>query len=265
MCKKEIIEALNVEFYEADAGWLLFKITIGNQEFDDRFSHVFDPIPELKVWLESMAIGAQQASFWYDNEGQEIKFNFEKITWDREKFYATERNDIKNNAFIIATVSRRQIVHAFYNGLLDFARSEKYSAKEWEIKFMKERLCKLLKIDETTLLTKILELDKDNVEELLFRACPSYWMSIPKDFNKKTIKEKDFSEIVKRIALDEDFSSKKMRVDNSLPLDYDSWDGKSKKELVTELLNEFPNCYYGTKMEGFRSKIIEDFLENDSS
>ncbi len=81
---------LNVEFHKAISGCLEYKITIGEQVFEDSFSDVFDPILDLKSWLEAISVGVEQTSFSYDNEGQEFKFDFQRVTWDKEIFVISE-------------------------------------------------------------------------------------------------------------------------------------------------------------------------------
>ena len=117
MKEKPKIEILTVDFYEVDMGWLYYKLIIGKQIFDNRFTTTFDPLPDFKHWLEAISIGVQQTSFGYDNEGDHIKFNFERVYWDRETLtiYKNERVLIKAN------IDRQQIVKAFYLGLLTFA------------------------------------------------------------------------------------------------------------------------------------------------
>ncbi len=122
---------LNVEFHKAISGCLEYKITIGEQVFEDSFSDVFDPILDLKSWLEAISVGVEQTSFSYDNEGQEFKFDFQRVTWDKEIFVISELYAPKH-IFMNAVVSRKQLVKSFYIGLLTFANSEKYKPEEWE-------------------------------------------------------------------------------------------------------------------------------------
>ena len=61
--RKIITENISVDFYDVDAGWIYFKVKVGEQLFDGRFSEVFDPIMDFKKWLEAIAIGVQQTSF----------------------------------------------------------------------------------------------------------------------------------------------------------------------------------------------------------
>jgi hypothetical protein len=70
------IEKLEVEFYDCVVGWLRLKISAGKQCENLSFSHCFDPLPDLKCWLEAIALGVEQTSFSYNPEGSVIKFDF---------------------------------------------------------------------------------------------------------------------------------------------------------------------------------------------
>lgn len=82
--KENKTETVIVDFYNVDGGWIFFKVKVGEQLFDGRFSEVFDPIMDFKKWLEAIAIGVQQTSFEFDPEGNDIKFDIERVCWDRE-------------------------------------------------------------------------------------------------------------------------------------------------------------------------------------
>lgn len=121
MIEKPKTEHVTVEFYEAIAGLLHYKMTIGEQSFNDIFSHVFDPLPKLKSWLEAIAIGVQQTSFDYDNERDGIKFDFERVGWGKDVFTVLE-TDEDDQILVKAYIDRKQLVKAIYIGLLSFAK-----------------------------------------------------------------------------------------------------------------------------------------------
>ncbi|MBS1538343.1 MAG: hypothetical protein JST20_11420 [Bacteroidetes bacterium] len=68
-------EILTVDFYEVDAGWLFFTLRVGQQTFEGRFSDIYDPILDLRVWLEAISEGVQQTSFIY-NLGWQVLLYF---------------------------------------------------------------------------------------------------------------------------------------------------------------------------------------------
>ena len=263
MREKPKIELLTVDFYEAEAGWLRYKLTAGQQSFNDSFSHVFDPLPYLKHWLEAISIGVQQTSFQYDNEGKEIKFDFERVYWGKEVLTISEAYE-SGDIFIKATIDRRQIVKAFYLGLLTFASSDKFVSKEWEIEYMKERLCKILKTDEETLIGQLADLNKKELGVILFNADPTYYVSFPeaKDKNEEwnmflqdTIdKNNETSNELKRVETPREWN---------IPDEYNFWPTDKKREYVIRCLNNTTNGYDGMKIDDFRSTIIERYLDEE--
>ena len=263
MREKPKIQLLTVNFYEAEAGWLRYKLTAGQQSFDDRFSHVFDPLPNLKHWLEAISIGVQQTSFRYDNEGNDIKFDFERVCWDKEVLAISEAYE-DGQIFIKATIDRRQIVKAFYLGLLTFANSDKFVSKEWEVEYLKERLCKILKIDEETLIEQLTDLDKKELGEILFNANPTYYVSFP----EATDKNEEWNMFLQdTIDKDTGTSNELKRVETpaewNIPDEYNFWTTDKKREFVVKCINETTNGYDGMKIDDFRSAIIEKYLDEE--
>lgn len=263
MIDKPKIEFLSVDFYEVDAGWLRYKLTIGQQTFDDSFSYAFDPLPDLKHWLEAISIGVQQASFQYDNEGNDIKFDFERVCWDREVLTISEAYE-NGKIFIKSNIDRHQIVKAFYLGLLNFASSDKFSSKEWEVEYMKERLCKILNIDEETLIEQLTYLGKKELGEILFNADPTYLVSFP----EATDENEEFEMFLQdTIDKDKGISNKLKSVEKpvewNIPKKYNFWTTDKKREFVIECINETTKGYDGMKIKDFRSSIIEKYLDEE--
>ncbi len=260
---KNKIELLKVEFYTVDAGWIRYKLTAGKQSFEDRFSEVFDPMPDLKHWLEAISIGVQQTSFQYDNEGNEIKFDFERVSWDSETLIISDAYEDKN-VFIKVNIKRQQIIKAFYHGLLNFARSDKFQSNQWEVEYLKERLCKNLNMDEDSLIQQLTQLDRKELGDLLFNADPTYTISYP-DANDKN---QEFAMFVQDTINGENrITSDKKRIETrvewNIPSNYNFGTREKKQKFVINCINEKTNGYGGMKINDFRSSIIEKYLEKE--
>jgi hypothetical protein len=252
-------EDLAIDFYEVDAGWICFRVKIGEQLFDGRFSEVFDPIMDFKKWLEAIAIGVQQASFDFDPEGNEIKFDFERVCWNQEVLTICEPYE-DGEVYIKANVNRKQVVNEFYMGLINFSKSDKYKPKEWEIEYLGERLRKALKISQDELVNQMLELDRFELKEFLFNADPGYMISFPeaKDKNEAfNIFAKSVFEGEKSI---EEFEKIETPIEWNVPEYYDHWTSEKKKEYIIECLNEETEGYSGMKLDEFQSNIIGRYL-----
>jgi len=125
--------ALEIEFGETRNGLLYFTLTLGDQSVEMRFSDVFDPLPDLKRWLEAIVIGVRQCSFQWDAEGPDYKFDFERMTYERWGFTAGNTYlDEGEEPAIRNWVDRRQLVTAFYRGFLEFEASPEFKRYEWE-------------------------------------------------------------------------------------------------------------------------------------
>jgi len=167
-----------------------------------------------------------------------------------------------DRVFLKVNVDRPQVVKAFYLGLLTFANSDKFQSKEWEIEYLKERLCKALDIDEETLIQQLTALGRKELGKLLFNAYPTYYVSYPEAANKNeewnmflqdTIdKEKGISNEIGRVETP---------VEWRIPEDYNFWTTNKKRDFVIECINARTNCCEGMKINDFRSTIIEKYLD----
>ena len=135
-------EHVTFELLTAEAGWLDFKLTVGDQTYSDCFFELFDPIQSLKRWLKDISTGAQQTTFQYNNVEEVIEFDLSKDNNYDDVFRASEMSE-KTPVFIEAVIDRKQLVRAFYQGVLRFSVSEKYEPKQWESKTIKEYICNI--------------------------------------------------------------------------------------------------------------------------
>ncbi len=253
-------KALKIDFQSVQYGLIYFTLTLGEKSFETNFSDVFDPILNFKKWLEAICIGVEQCSFWFDTEGQDIKFDFEQTAYDRAVFTVTQPFD-DAEIFLSDYVDRRQIVEAFYSGLLNFCNSPKFEKYEWEGNVFSEYLTNLLKLDYETLLTDLSKLGRKQLNDWLCKANPRYWHS--------TSTESEEADLA--ILLKAELSSNKKGFDRktdrseiewNIPLDYSNWNIDEKRKLVEECLSENCSWHEGTKIEDFKSKIIEDYLNH---
>ncbi len=255
-------ETLIVDFYEVDTGWLRFKLTAGKETFTGRFSEVWDPLLDFKHWLEAISVGANQTSFTFDPEGNDIKFDFQRRTYDTEMLIISETYN-EENTFINSVVDRKQIVKAFYLGLLNFANSDKFKSNEWEIEYIKERLCKALKMDETRIIEILLELDRKKLGEFLFNADPIYTISFPSAKDKREEIVLFYETSVQGNPVPDEHVMKETPNEWHISKYYDYWQTSKKRAFIIDCINERTNGYRGTKINDFRSKLIEQYLEDE--
>lgn len=260
---KTEIKNLVVDFYEVKAGWMSFKLTLDEQVFDSSFSDVFDPILDFKNWLEAAAIGVQKCSFSYDPEGNDIQFEIERISYERGNEFTISEPYENGQIFLKGFVDRKQVVKAFYYGLLNFANSDKFKSEGWEIEYIYERLSKALNWDKEKTINEFCKLDRIELGKALFIADPSYTISFPnaKDINEsiqlfvdEALKKKT-NKVIERIETPTEWQ---------IPDDYDFWKFNKRKKFIEECLNEKTNgSSSGTKISDFRSEIIEKYLKEE--
>ncbi len=251
-------KSLKIDFQSVQYGMMHFTLTLGEKSFETRFSEVYDPILNFRKWLEAICIGVEQCSFSFDTEGKDIKFDLERLTYDREVFTVKQPYD-DGEIFLSDYVDRKQLVEAFYFGLLNFRNSPKFEKYQWESDVFAEHLTNLLKLDYEILLTDLSKLGRKQLNDWLCKANPRYWHS--------TSTESEEADLA--ILLKTELSSNKKGFDRktdrseiewNIPLDYSNWNIDEKRKLVEECLSENCSWHEGTKIEDFKSKIIEDYL-----
>ncbi len=259
MRKKEQEIKIKVKFHQAEAGWIDFTITAKEQSFNGVFSYVFDPILDFKYWLEAIATGVQQCSFSFNPEGTEVKFDFNRISWEKEIFTISEYENDKNIAFQ-AIVKRKQLVKAFYLALYNFSISDKYIPEEWEIEYYKERISPIFGISGDKLIEKLLQFNRKALKELFFEVNPVYDVSFPEANSKtdelkyfiKSVKEDNSTESIEQIRI-----PKYIKITNQ----FDLLPTEKRRNLIKELLNtQIKDGYTGIKLSRFKSKRLAKYI-----
>jgi len=251
----------SVEFINAEAGWLKFNVSFSIQTFIGRFSYVYDPLPDFKHWLEAIVTGVEQTSFTFDSEGYETTFNFEKTTANEGIFTISDPSEDSAKFLLQAVVPCRQLIIAFYAGLLDFANSDKYVAKEWEPTSIAEKLSEMLHLKGMRLVEKLCGLDKNKLRSILFKADPCYKFTFPSAKNKDEELNLYIETVLNNKELPEGHTVVKKPVNWKIPKDYNSWPANKKITFIKECLAEKAYSYNGTKMKDFRSKLIDKYLK----
>ena len=137
------IEKLQVEYFNVEAGWINIRLIagdkVGEKVFVERMSHCFDPLPDLKHWLETISLGAELTSFTINCEGNIVQFDVFRKKDDDRCCFSVYQKDV-NRLVFQAFVSTKQLVEAFYCGLINLFDSDKYNPEEWEWKPLYENL-----------------------------------------------------------------------------------------------------------------------------
>lgn len=250
---------LGVNFHTTRYGLIEFTLTINDKSFESNFSDVFDPILNFKRWLEAICIGVEQCSFSFDPEGDEIRFNLERIAYGRAIFtvsYAYDSTDI----FLSDYVDRFQLVQEFYYNLLNFRNSPKFRKYQWEGEPFAERLGNLLEMDYETLLSDLSKLGRKQLNDFFCKADPRHWRVDPSREEEAALAYHLKSELLNG-AKTSDRNLDEAEISWSIPLDYSDWSIDEKRKLVAECLSENCSWHDGTKIDNFKSQIIEVSLD----
>ncbi len=256
---------LQLTFSNAEAGWIDLLFIYNNTVVKERISHCFDPLPQLKIWLESIVLGAEQTSFSYNNEGAIIKLDFERCisfesvssnltnayranpieiftvsypanqnykygnyaTKEELLAYPTQSMNIQDEIMLRVAITRTQLVALFYTGLQQFFNSKDYDPLEWEYHRTGDKLSKKLNLDSPNLLQYCETLSKQKLLELFqsIEASEAYW-DLKSDFEE-----------------------------------FENLTTSQKKDMIQDLLETNANPYDGSSFFDLHSKIIENFLD----
>lgn len=262
---KYAIQEVKIDFRIVDCGWIHYTIEVNNQEWDGQFSVVYDPIFDLKYWLEALARGVYQAAFIVDEEGWNIKFELEgyyyrndtkidqQITYEHNLF-TLYNPEFEDKIYIKQYVNRKQLVSAFYNGLIEFSKSEKFSSEDWEIIELKDIICKKYNINEEELINILLPKTGKELADYLFEESPAY-LNYATNMNDGTNQD--------RLGSEDNSSNTGNAMERNewiIPDDYDNWNDNLKRKFINKCLKEQRPSYEGTKIKDFHSEIIENYL-----
>ena len=142
---------------------------------------------------------------------------------------------------------------------MNFRGSPKFEKYQWEKDVFADRLTNLLKTDSKTLLDNLSKLGRKQLNDWLCKADPRRWRSAPTEREEADLAillKSELSNCEKTF----DRKSDRSEIEWNIPLDYSDWNIDEKRKLVEECLGENCSPSDGTKIADFRSKIIEDYL-----
>lgn len=229
------IEEIKVHFTGIEFGMIDFEISVGNQKFVDRFSEVWDPLSNFKHWMEAIALGVQQTSFTYDDEGNDYTFDFERGRYDKEVFSIRDYYTPERPPLLQAVIDRKQLIAAFYNGFFEFTNSDKFQLKDWEPISLAALLCEELNCTEFELINKILPLKRVELCKLIaitfYNQDALIWHA--RNFSEGI---KLFFDKLSENGNLENYKFKNGNDERFVDIKYDSLSVEKKKECLTEYL-----------------------------
>lgn len=243
-----MFQKFQLHLTHAKHGYLYYEIQYGNIFFKNEFDTAFDPMMDLKNWLEEISIGLEnQNTITIENGGELIHFVFKEV---RNKGILFLSDYDPDKSIMRIPTTRKEVVQNFYKAVIDFSNSPKYEPEEWETVYLKDKLCKHFGgVNEEVLLEMLLCMNRENLITTLFKT--KRWQVPIKFKQNEIVYENSFS-----------FA---YRLRAPLPLKYDSLSMREKKEIIENWLNHIVNKenWGGTPLKDLKSEIIEAFLEEN--
>ena len=119
-----------IHFEDDDSGWVILRITLGEQSIEIDLSDVFDPFPSLLEWLQAISMNDMPIGFEIDEEGTEKALIAHAFDAGRLLVAVLDRWD--RTEFGAAVVDRDNFLAAFRTELNDFLRDpDRFDAESW--------------------------------------------------------------------------------------------------------------------------------------
>lgn len=253
------IQEPKVEYWPTEFDWIGFRITLGDQVFEDRFWSYCDPLPELKRWLEAAAIGVNRCSFWFDDEGREFELELEYRNQAKNVFRVSNYyRDPDEAPLICAYVDRRALIEAFYRPIFALDGDPQIKAK-WEVRHYSDEICAELGMTFDETVEYAIGLSAFELQETFFNAAPSFLVRCPDapegqgfaECLKAFYGEPSQYEIVHEPMID------------PVPDEYDLWTIEQRREYIVNWLNS-RRANDGSPIREVRSQIVENYLGDAS-
>jgi hypothetical protein len=244
-------------------GKLSFSLLSGNQKFITNFIDYYDPIANLRKWIEALVSGEKNAEFKYLTGEEEIIWIFQEINPENGFLELCRQDNSKIKPFLKIYADRNKIVKKIYLAFQNFFNSYEYRSEEWERELLMDRLCKTRQIDKELLLDRLLRMNRVELLQTIFDADPfgEFWLPEARD------EEENFQmqmEPFKANFLWTNDNSEQINKTMQKPAkaNYDYWSKEEKLEYIEKNLNRFVGNYNAENPAIFQSDIVENYLNN---
>lgn len=121
---------VGIHFEDDDYGWVILRITLGEQNIEIDLSDVYDPFPSLLEWLQAISMNDMPIGFEIDEEGTEKALIAHAFDADRLLVAVLDKWD--RTEFGAAVVDRDTFLAAFRTELNDFLRDpDRFDTESW--------------------------------------------------------------------------------------------------------------------------------------
>jgi len=261
------IQNLTIKFGDCNAGWISMRLTAGEISLRLRLSHVYDPLPDMLAWLESIVIGVEECGFRVDEEGAFVNFSAHK-QWrsdDRNRVY-TELNvkpqyDVPPLQAIMPTT---ELVAVFYHAFRAFADSPEYVREQWERITLEDLVNEQLGMTATAWIDSVISLEPRELQKAFWKIDPCIERN-PQSYMDDIGTEAELMELTGKTRAETGGVPRYCLLPHELWGRYAKRDVQAQREYLEEYLSDpFYFSWAGTPWRKMRSSLIESWLVSES-
>lgn len=154
-----------IQFHDCVAGWIRMDVCHGTSSLSVNLSHVYEPLPSMLAWLESVVVGVDASSFEIDEEGSTVRFCSALRGDGLISLTVIPSSGVSPLEF---SISRRELVGTFYASIVTFSESADYKPEEWELHTLEDALREGLGISPLTWIESVVALDRRGVQKAIW-------------------------------------------------------------------------------------------------
>lgn len=244
--------------FSAQNGWIDIVITSASgNTIKTEFSEVFDPLPELFLWLEKIAQGSPHSILAVDREGRYHTWEFSNRN-SKQQFaiYEGVEDDFRlldyKPEFICQIISGQHFVESFLKCWMSYFKSSEYKKVHWE------------KVDYAQAFQELLGFRLEKTKEYLMKRSAfelgQIFQFIDSMYNSSVV-SKDVRNLKKMIEGKILPFREKIFGYFSSANAYNGFSRGKKYAIITRLLHHSINLNSGASPLGINSKIIEKYIK----
>ena len=213
-----------------------------------RISSVFCPFPQMMAWLGAISLGLARCSWEWEGEGPDYC-----LDWNGSQLVICEQSSDAPEELRV-TLTRKDLVAAFYRPFRRFAMSARYEPREYETLRMGEILTEAEGngLTEDELRGRLLLLSAAKLERQL-----QHWY-------RWAVRRSDggsVSELFPGAYPDLESETPDVWLLPYVGDEWDTWDIRHRRSHLRETFDGRARGYDGTPLRNLRSEIVERFLE----
>ena len=156
---------LRIRFHDCEAGWIHMDVCHRDSAMTINLSHIYEPLPSMFAWLESVVIGVDESSFEIDEEGSTVKFI---STLRHDGIVRLQVVPSYDGEALEMTIPSHQLVSAFYRAFVEFSESPEYKPAEWEVHTLADALRERGEMSSPEWIESVIDLDRRGLQKAIW-------------------------------------------------------------------------------------------------